>query len=45
MWERYTSATRRSLSLMTDGTGGFVVERANEPLVQDLKRIASQMRQ
>ena len=45
MWERYTSATRRSLSLMTDGTGGFVIERANEPLVQDLKRIASQMRQ
>jgi len=43
MWERYTISTRRSLSLLTEETGGFVIERANEPL-WDLKRIATLMR-
>jgi hypothetical protein len=43
LWERYTISTRRSLSLLTGETGGFVIERANEPLL-DLKRIATLMR-
>ncbi len=43
MWERYTISTRRSLSLMTEESGGFVIERANEPSL-DLKRIGTQMR-
>jgi len=42
--ERYTISTRRSLSLMTEGTGGFVIERAGEPLLLDLKRVGTQMR-
>jgi hypothetical protein len=43
MWERYLASTRRSLTLMTEESGGFVIERANEPAV-DLKRINAQMR-
>jgi hypothetical protein len=41
--ERYRTSTRRSLSLLTEDTGGFVIERPNEPLL-DLKRIATLMR-
>jgi hypothetical protein len=43
MWERYLASTRRSLTLMTEESGGFVIERATEPLL-DLKRIGTQMR-
>ena len=43
MWERYLASTRRSLTLMTEESGGFVIERANEPAL-DLKRINTQMR-
>jgi len=42
-WERYLASTRRSLTLMTEESGGFVIERANEPSL-DLKRIGTQMR-
>jgi hypothetical protein len=42
-WQRYKTSTRRSLSLITEGTGGFVIDNANEPS-QDLKRIGTQMR-
>ena len=28
---RYTTATRRSLSMMVEETGGFVIDKANEP--------------
>ena len=38
---RYTTATRRSLSMIAEETGGFVIEKPNEP---GLKRIAEQMR-
>ena len=43
MWERYLASTRRSLTMMTEESGGFVIERANEPSL-DLKRIGTQMR-
>jgi hypothetical protein len=43
LWLRYTAATRRSLSMMADETGGFVIERPNEP-APDLQRIEAQMR-
>jgi hypothetical protein len=43
MWERYLASTRRSVTLMTEEAGGFVIERANEPS-PDLKRIGIQMR-
>ena len=42
-WQRYLDSTRRSLSLIAEGTGGFVVERVSEPHA-DLNRIAAQMR-
>jgi hypothetical protein len=41
--DRYRIATRRSLAMMTEETGGFVIERPNEP-GPGLKRIAEQMR-
>jgi len=40
---RYTAATRRSLSMLVEATGGFVLERPNEPR-PDLARISAQMR-
>jgi hypothetical protein len=43
MWERYLASTRRSLTMMTEESDGFVIERANEPSL-DLKRIGTQMR-
>jgi len=43
MWERYLASTRRSLTMMTEESGGFVIERATEPSL-DLKRIGIQMR-
>jgi len=41
--QRYRTATRRSLSMIAEETGGFVIERPNEP-GPGLKRIAEQMR-
>lgn len=40
---RYTTALRRSLTVMAEETGGFVIERPNEP-ASGLKHIAEQMR-
>ena len=42
-WPRYLAATRRSLAMMTGETGGFVIDKPNEP-VPGLKRISAQMR-
>ena len=40
---RYTTATRRSLSIMVEETGGFVIDKSHEPR-PDLGRINAQMR-
>jgi hypothetical protein len=40
---RYRTATRRSLSMMVEETGGLVLERPNNP-APELARIAAQMR-
>jgi hypothetical protein len=42
-WQRHQQAARRSLTTMAEITGGFVVEKANEPHAE-LKRISQQMR-
>ena len=42
-WVRYTSATRRSLMMLAEPTGGFVIERS-DALIADLKRINAGMR-
>ena len=41
-WSRYLAATRRSLAIMTEATGGFVIEKPNE--AGALARINAQMR-
>ena len=38
-WRRYVTATQRSLTMMAEQAGGFVIEKGNAP-VNDLKRIA-----
>ena len=40
---RYTTATRRSLGMMAEETGGFVIDKASDPR-PDLARISAQMR-
>ena len=40
---RYTTATRRSLAMMAEETGGFVIDKASDPGA-DLARISAQMR-
>lgn len=40
---RYTAATRRSLTMIAENAGGFVIEMSNEPAA-DLQRISFQMR-
>lgn len=42
-WRRYVTSTRLSLTMMTESTGGFVVEKVYEPRA-DLQRISAQMR-
>jgi VWFA-related protein len=42
-WQDYTTATYRSLELMAEETGGFVMERPNAP-APELARISAQMR-
>jgi hypothetical protein len=42
-WLRYATATRRSLTMMAEQAGGFVIEKANEP-GNNLKRINLTMR-
>jgi hypothetical protein len=42
-WLRYTTAARRSLAMMADETGGFVIEDGNDPAAA-LKRINLMMR-
>jgi hypothetical protein len=42
-WSRYTSATRRSLAMLAEPTGGFVIEKS-DALIEDLKRVEAEMR-
>ena len=42
-WLRYVTATRRSLTMLAEEAGGFVIEKGNAP-ANDLKRIALTMR-
>lgn len=42
-WLRHTTATRRGLTMMAEQTGGFVIQKSNEP-ADDLVRIERQMR-
>jgi hypothetical protein len=42
-WLRHTAATRRSLTMMTEPAGGFVIEKSSQRDT-DLKRINMQMR-
>ena len=42
-WQDYTTATQRSLAMMAEESGGFVMERPNAPAAE-LGRISAQMR-
>ena len=41
-WSRYARATRRSLTMLAEPTGGFVIE-SSDALIEDLKRIGAGM--
>ncbi len=43
-WRRYTTAARRSLAMLAEETGGFVIEKVTNGSTAALERISLQMR-